>query len=51
MVSGVLRVGAAAYDPDDIANVHAHLSNHCLAVGHPDYGRRASRNTPRSTPC
>ena len=30
---GVLRVGAASYDLDDISNVHAHLSNHCLAVG------------------
>lgn len=30
---GVLRVGAAAYDVDDISNIHAHLSNHCLAVG------------------
>ena len=30
---GVLRVGAASYDVDDISNIHAHLSNHCLAVG------------------
>ena len=30
---GVLRVGAASYDLEDISNIHAHLSNHCLAVG------------------
>lgn len=41
---GVLRVGAASYDLDDIGNIHAHLSNHCLAVGHADYGKYEATN-------
>jgi hypothetical protein len=40
----VLRVGAAAYNVEDISNVHAHLSNHCLAVDHPDYGKYEPTN-------
>ena len=41
---GVLRVGAASYDLEDISNTHAHLSNHCLAVDHPDYGKYEPTN-------
>jgi len=37
-------VGAASYDLDDISNTHAHLSNHCLAVDHPDYGKYEPTN-------
>eukprot|EP01045_Picozoa_sp_COSAG04_P034363 COSAG04_NODE_7491_length_1118_cov_19.609421_1_plen_56_part_10 len=37
-------MGAAAYDLDDISNTHAHLSNHCLAVDHPDYGKYEPTN-------
>ena len=37
-------MGAAPYDLDDISNTHAHLSNHCLAVDHPDYGKYEPTN-------
>ena len=37
-------MGAASYDLDDISNTHAHLSNHCLAVDHPDYGKYEPTN-------
>ena len=43
---GVLRVGAASYDLDDISNVHAHLSNHCLAVGKPVVASAAAPGRP-----
>ena len=36
---GVLRTTAAPYALDDLADRFAHLSNHCIAVQHPDYGK------------
>eukprot|EP01052_Picozoa_sp_SAG31_P034585 SAG31_NODE_4063_length_3625_cov_1.344016_4_plen_198_part_00 len=32
-------MGAAPYSLDDLTDVHAHLSNHCIAVTHPLYGK------------
>ena len=36
---GVLRTSAVAYDPSDLSNRHAHLTNHCIAATHGDYGK------------
>lgn len=41
---GVLRVAAARYDPSNIADTHSHLSNHCIAETHPDYGKYEPTN-------
>ena len=39
---GVLRTTAAAYTLNDLGDRFAHLSNHCIAVQHPDYGKHES---------
>ena len=36
---GVLRTSAVAYDASDLSNRHAHLTNHCIAATHTDYGK------------
>ena len=36
---GVVRVGAVKYDLSDLSDNHVHLSNHCIAATHPDYGK------------
>ena len=36
---GVLRTSAVAYDASDLGNRHAHLTNHCIAATHTDYGK------------
>ena len=36
---GVLRTSAVAYDASDLGNRHAHLTNHCIAATHDDYGK------------
>ena len=36
---GVLRVASAAYDPNDVNNRFAHLTNHCIATEHEEYGK------------
>jgi tubulin--tyrosine ligase len=38
---GVLRTASVPYDPDDISNRYSHLTNHCIAATHPDFGRYA----------
>jgi len=36
---GVLRTSAVKYDPADLSNRFAHLTNHCLATEHEEYGK------------
>ena len=36
---GVLRVASAAYDASNIANRFSHLTNHCIATEHAEYGK------------
>ena len=36
---GVLRCASARYDPNDVSNRFAHLTNHCIATEHEDYGK------------
>ena len=36
---GVLRVASASYDPSDVGNRFAHLTNHCIATEHAEYGK------------
>lgn len=43
---GVIRTCSATYDVEctDISDSHAHLSNHCLAESHEDYGKYEPTN-------
>lgn len=41
---GVLRVASAAYDPTDVNNRFAHLTNHCIATEHEEYGKYEPTN-------
>ena len=41
---GVLRASAPPYSLDDISDSYAHLSNHCIAVNHPDFGKYEPTN-------
>ena len=36
---GVLRVASASYNPSDISDRFSHLTNHCIATEHPEYGK------------
>ena len=36
---GVLRTGCTAFTLDDLDDRFTHLSNHCIQVDHPDYGK------------
>ena len=36
---GVLRTASAAYNLEDLDDVHTHLSNHCIALTHQDFGK------------
>ena len=36
---GVLRVASAAYDASNIADRFSHLTNHCIATEHAEYGK------------
>ena len=41
---GVVRTSAVAYSLDDLSDTFAHLSNHCIAVNHPEYGKYEPTN-------
>ena len=41
---GVLRTSAVAYDPNDLQNTYSHLTNHCIAATHEDYGMYEETN-------
>ncbi len=41
---GVLRTAACAYTLNDLNDVHTHLSNHCIAETHPDFGKYEPTN-------
>lgn len=41
---GACRTSSTAYDITDIHNTLAHLTNHCLQEGHPDFGRYEEGN-------
>lgn len=41
---GVLRVSAVTYNNSNYDNIHMHLSNHCIAETHPEYGKYESTN-------
>ena len=41
---GVLRVASARYDPNDVNNRFAHLTNHCIATEHEEYGKYEPTN-------
>jgi len=41
---GVLRTSAVAYDASDLTNRFAHLTNHCIAVEHAEYGKFEATN-------
>lgn len=41
---GVLRVAAASYNADDIKDIHSHLTNHCIATTHAEYGKYEATN-------
>jgi hypothetical protein len=36
---GVLRTAAKSYSLEDLEDSFAHLSNHCIAEKHPDFGK------------
>ena len=36
---GVLRVASASYNADDITDRFSHLTNHCIATEHSEYGK------------
>ena len=40
----MLRTSAVAYDPSDPTNRFAHLTNHCIATEHGDYGKFEATN-------
>jgi hypothetical protein len=40
----VLRVAAASYNADDIKDIHSHLTNHCIATTHAEYGKYEATN-------
>jgi tubulin--tyrosine ligase len=41
---GVLRTGCTAYNLDDLSDDFTHLSNHCIQINHPDYGKHEPTN-------
>lgn len=41
---GVLRVASAAYDSSNVTDRFAHLTNHCIATEHPEYGKYEPTN-------
>ncbi len=41
---GVLRVASAPYVRDDVGNRFSHLTNHCIATQHADYGKYEPTN-------
>ena len=41
---GVLRTSAVAYDASDLSNRFSHLTNHCIAAEHEEYGRFEATN-------
>lgn len=41
---GVLRTTAVPYSLDNLDDQFAHLSNHCIATQHPDYGKVEATN-------
>jgi len=41
---GVLRTAAPPYSMDNLDDIYTHLSNHCIAVNHPDYGKYEPTN-------
>jgi tubulin---tyrosine ligase len=41
---GALRVTAKTYRPGEWDDIHCHLSNHCIAETHPDYGQYEPTN-------
>jgi hypothetical protein len=41
---GVLRTAAVPYSLEDLSDRFAHLSNHCIAKEHPDYGQHEPTN-------
>lgn len=41
---GVLRVSSVPYDPSDVSNRYSHLTNHCIAATHGDYGKYEPTN-------
>ena len=41
---GVLRTAASAYSLDDLSDTFTHLSNHCIAEKHPDFGKYEPTN-------
>ena len=43
-LQGVLRTSAVAYDAADPTNRFAHLTNHCIATEHDDYGKFEATN-------
>ena len=40
----MLRTSAVAYDASDPTNRFAHLTNHCIATEHDDYGKFEATN-------
>ena len=41
---GVLRVASATYDPSNVTDRFAHLTNHCIATEHAEYGKYEPTN-------
>ena len=41
---GVLRVASATYDPSNVSDRFSHLTNHCIATDHPEYGKYEPTN-------
>ena len=41
---GVLRVASASYDPSNITDRFSHLTNHCIATEHEEYGKYEPTN-------
>jgi tubulin--tyrosine ligase len=41
---GVLRTGCTSFSLDDLEDDFTHLSNHCIQINHPDYGKHEPTN-------
>ena len=41
---GVLRVASASYDPSNVTDRFSHLTNHCIATEHAEYGKYEPTN-------
>ena len=46
----MLRTSAVAYDASDVTNRFAHLTNHCIATEHGDYGTYNPNPNPDPDP-